>query len=335
MEASSREENEGDDNPSIDYREINPTECNESTRLAFVTLFAQAFPDDEEEIAKYVMRREKTAHYDYSTVFVPSVFNDGKVVSAAVVVKKQIRSYNVWELIWFVTDKCVRCRNLGTTLFDRLYGSARREGVDAILVCSTNSALSFWLTQKEKPIFRTVYGGTTPNFEHTKWPLRKLFASRGEEDALFTFERYPNCTPDESIITLYTDTIWRDRKGRISKSTVFQGSPYRYDIQQSNHLWFPIAKSLVKKLKTSSRVRKRRGRKKTTKRKTKSDSSRPNVAHASTHSSRHASGVVIHSRRKRFWSFECQEETDLFEETKGSPFDETNAHPSELACPCP
>jgi hypothetical protein len=77
---------------------------------------------------------------------------------------------------------------------------------------------------------------------------------RAEEDAphpatskrsLFTIVDVPPAPLRE----FYEDAEYRDRRGRLTKSSpAFEGRPYRYRIDQCNHVWFPLAKGLRRRL---------------------------------------------------------------------------------------
>jgi len=301
------------------YRELEVGDTELKQKL--VDILREEFPDDEKEIVSG-MNREKRHNYDYTNCIVPVLMIEETICAGAICVKHEFMKENnikshVWEIIWFATNTTIRSKKYGTKLFQHIYSKARSELVEAIVVTSTSKALSFWLTRPDVYIFRHVYGNFAPSSTGKgKFALRKLFQPqtddrRAEKDvvelgeALFQYESWPKSMPHESLF--YTDKIWHDRKGRISKSTVFEGRPYRYTLSCCSHVWFPIAKTLRKKLQSRHLLRRRRrhrrrksqrgSRKKQQKRILPSENIDVDLT-----AKKKRSLVIVHPRVRRFWS---------------------------------
>lgn len=270
-------------------------------------MFRPEFPDSIDEIER-ALKKENTAGYDYRKAIVDYMSTDsGEILAASISVEKSVKKYTVREIIWFAVCPKSRKRNIGSVLFKRIYSSAKRsKSVDAILVSSTNRALSFWLTRRGVPMFRQVLR-ETPAIPvakgETPYHLRKLFkpqTKRADPDVIALGQRghslFSICSglPSDSVLALYTDQVWRNRKGRVSKSTTFQGRPYRYGISSSSHIWYPISRRLVRALGKSGQGAKSRGRKKMrAKAQTAKSEDSKNILKAH---------VLEHPRRRRFWS---------------------------------
>ena len=302
------------------YRELEVHENDLKDSLA--RIMKEEFPDDVLEICD-AMDRVKLNNYDYTQAFVPVITDKDKVCAGAICVKHQFLSENktkihVWEIIWFATDHTIRSKKYGTRLFQKIHSKAKSERVSAIVVSSTKKALSFWLTRRNVSIFRYVYGNFSVDSKGKgKWALRKLFKPQIDEksaekdvvelgksgESLFRYESWPNCRPHQSLY--YSDKIWLDRKGRISKSTTFEGRPYRYTLSCSSHVWFPISKGLRKRLRSNRllcRVRRRRPAHRSKKRVIgrQDDPSKKKSSSKSL--------LIVHPRIRRFWSVDFRDD---------------------------
>ena len=305
------------------YKELEVHENDLKDNLA--RIMKEEFPDDVLEICD-AMDRKRRENYDYRHAFVPVLMDEDKVCAGAICVKHEFLSENkskihVWEIIWFATDNTIRSKKYGTRLFQKIHSKAKSERVSAIVVSSTTKALSFWLTRKNVSIFRYVYGNFSVDSNGKgKWALRKLFKpqideKRAEKDvvelgksgeSLFRYESWPNCRPHPSLY--YRDKIWRNRKGRISKSTVFEGRPYRYTLSSSSHVWFPISKALRKRLRSHHllcRVRRRSPAQRSQKRGT-----RVPVENTDPTTERRRSLLIVHPRVRRFWSIDFRDDAE-------------------------
>ena len=50
--------------------------------------------------------------------------------------------------------------------------------------------------------------------------------------------------PPAALEALYSEQLFRDKKGNVQSSSIFQGAPYRYGTPEATHVWFPISSSL-------------------------------------------------------------------------------------------
>ena len=265
------------DDERINY--IHKEDVTDELRKQIMTCLGDEFVDNKEEITAS-LNHQRSEFYDFRTTRIYVHYRDiekQEVTAAAIVVIKNIRSRSIWECIWLVVKKNERGTGYGDRLFKRIHNDARRAAAYAMLVTSTNSALSFWLSRTNVDFIRYVYRGSNslPSYEGSLRRLRKLIfdsestdeheSEKSDLNRLFTFKVYPrDGLPVDAILDLYTDEIWRDRKGRITRSTVFDGRPYRYGISSANHVWFPLAKTFVRRLKQGKLRRnksiKRKGR---------------------------------------------------------------------------
>ena len=223
-----------------------------------------AFPDEaRDEIRSAVAGRAhhaegESAATDYGArAFVPCLPETGgcAAAAAAVVVERGGDGRPlVWEIVWFAVRRDLRGAGRGAELFGRLRDLARARGVAALLACSTNRALSWWLrlsARARAPVARAVLrGAARPDVRAHNPALRALLgraegAARargggsGEGSGCFVA-----AAPPPALAPFYADGAVRcdfDRRGRATGAAVFVGRPYRYGIDRSNHVWFPIA----------------------------------------------------------------------------------------------
>jgi len=212
-------------------------------------LIAESFEDNVEEVraaldGKSYYKKDESS-YSYATSFIPVIKLAGKIQAAAIVVEKNIaQRIRIFEIVWFCTTKESKGSGVGSYLFHMIHQLAKVTTVGAILCESTNRALSFWLTRKNieisSELLRSVERCELKDVEFHPEPeqhaiYQKIVLSRHEKD-FFVRNR-----PCKSMEMLYTDRVYRSRKGRVTTSSPqFEGTPYRYNVQQSNHLWYIV-----------------------------------------------------------------------------------------------
>lgn len=120
--------------------------------------------------------------YDYRNTFVSGVRNaeTGDWTCAAIIVEvtitKNRKKNRVWELIWLATKAGCKGRGYGSSLFCQLHNIAVKDEVTAIIVESSNKAITFWLTRPHVPIATWVLRSVTGRPD--------LLATRLSSDAL-------------------------------------------------------------------------------------------------------------------------------------------------------
>lgn len=168
---------------------------------------------------------------DSNDYLVMGLLDDAGVVQAvAVCLVKQLPRYGlkVLEIVWF--GALAKGQGWGGRLFDSLVTFAKKQVcVDAILSTSTNTAVPFWLSRKNVRIADTVL-----RFEN-RGPLNTILPG---------FKCSP--APTNSVMArLYSENVLRNRKGKIVGA--FQGKPYHYSVEVSNHVWFLLNPKLSMK----------------------------------------------------------------------------------------
>mmetsp|Transcript_5900 Transcript_5900/g.10538 ORF Transcript_5900/g.10538 Transcript_5900/m.10538 type:complete len:257 (-) Transcript_5900:29-799(-) len=195
-------------------------------------LFVRHFPDNEEAIAKAL---------DGMRAVTSQTFREGQLnlfgcrgsedhghdlMSACIIQIRKIPIFGscVMEILWFASETAGR--GWGSKLFNGLLRISERLGVDAVLSTSTNSAMPFWLSR--------------PNVRIASSVLRAR--SRGQVDIRekFCFKAWP-CS--SAMGKLYSEQPLRNRKGKVIGN--FQGRPYYYSIETSNHVWFLLNPKLT------------------------------------------------------------------------------------------
>lgn len=240
-------------------------------------LFATAFPKSAEEIEcalkglKYAGDKLNAKGYDFTSSFVPVLrcARTGAILASAVVVEKKItkksskgapKTMVVHELVWMAAFSEVKGKGYGSRLFAEMHALSTRAQVAAILCESCDTALSYWLGITDVPISRTLVRDKIKKIDEEQsaedkaallWkesnPTNAARAEKliqlllpKEKGGVFTQSKFPPA----ALEPLYTDTVLRDRKGRIAESTVFQGAPYRYGTPEASHVWFPISSEI-------------------------------------------------------------------------------------------
>jgi len=254
-----------------------------------VSVFSTDFDDKSDEIAaalagakSYRCPKDGTV-YNYSKCFAAALrcSDTAVLVSAALVVERQVSNGKtkscVWELVWFNSVNNCRGSGAGSLLFRDLHALAVERGITALLVESSNRALTYWLT-RPFPIMRTVLRRTKNgaadliNYLDENRPeeairhrliteelllpkaadedsaptsKKKKKKQRGQRGGVFSVE---GIVPVEAEF-LYSDRVFRDSRGNPTASACFSGSPYRYDITSSIHVIFPTSPAFVNKLR--------------------------------------------------------------------------------------
>lgn len=141
----------------------------------------------------------------------------------------------VLEIVWYGT--LTQGKGWGSRFFPALVALAKEQlGVDAILSTSTNAALPFWLSRPNIRIVDTV--------------LRA--SKRCELPSLNKGFKVAPAPINSVMARLYTEQVMRNKKGRLVSQ--FDGRPYQYCVETSNHVWYV----LNPKLSIPTRVRKQR-----------------------------------------------------------------------------
>jgi GNAT superfamily N-acetyltransferase len=240
-------------------------------------LFALAFPKSTAEIlsavqgGKYAGDELNRKGYDFTNSFVPVLrcARTGAIVASAIVVEKKIVKKNtkgvaksslVHEIVWFATFSELRGKGYGSRLFSELHALAARAQSAAILIESCDTALSYWLGLCDVPIARCLIrekprmvqeNQTAEDKAATLWRepdeacvrraerLNQLLQPQ-EKGGVFEQVRFPPVALEQ----LYTEGIFRDKKGKAKDSSSFQGAPYRYGTPEATHIWFPISSGI-------------------------------------------------------------------------------------------
>eukprot|EP00941_MAST-03F_sp_MAST-3F-sp1_P006317 g6317.t1 len=319
---------------------------------SLLALFDTVFKSSHDEIFA-ALTKSRTSTYNFENAFVAMLLAQDRktILSASIAVKRNCtisgNTHTVVELLWQVTAQSHRGIGLGSKLFDEFYNHTKKQGAAAILVPSTNKALTFWLTRREKPIATTVLrsseqhclrrGGVKQENSRGKchslspqnrgsdtsqgkeilssiereecdkmkamrrqrvWSLGRLFRQRNRkknedrETALESLFVVVDAPPGP-LRDFYTDRVYRNRRGRITKSSPpFCGSPYRYDTTTSNHVWFPLSKGLKRRL-TKFHFREKQK---------KNKNNEPSSPHWGNCWGKCQSAVITHKRTARFYS---------------------------------
>lgn len=220
--------------------------------------------------------------YSYKSSFAAGVRSDNTFLSAALVVECKVRkNVKVWEVVWVDTVADAKGKGCGTFLLDGLRAAAARQGVVALLVESSNRALTYWLT-RPYPVARTLLRddrradlrklkmscvaaeearnsvivrellvepatSAPPSTKLKKRFKGKKHARGGARVSRPVFEAVS--VPPPELECLYTDRISRDKRGRVTASTVFRGLPYRYGVNEATHVIFPTTPTFIELLR--------------------------------------------------------------------------------------
>lgn len=239
--------------PLQNFPQVLPLDV-EQDKDELLQLFTSYFKGSIEEISSAIDgRRVRGYNYAQRLMFGIRHPEDGSLVAACIMVQQRTNRHRVLEIVWFATLSEYKGSGYGTTLFHAILEFAKVSGVDAVLVTSTNRALSFWMSRTGCVLSSVVLRGKTrariqdaslsPVEEENKrnhGALLNLLANNR-----YSFENLPKHSLLEG---LYRDKVNRNRKGKISAGQTFSGAPYRYNIEESNHLWFLVSPQLQKHL---------------------------------------------------------------------------------------
>lgn len=240
-------------------------------------LFALAFPKSALEIksaiqgGKYAGDELNQKGYHFTNSFVPVLrcARMGSILASSVVVEKKIVKKNakgaqkisvVHEVVWFATFSELRGKGYGSRLFAELHALSSRAGAAAILCESCDTALSYWVGLTDVPIARPLIREKPRTVNESQsaedkaallWKepneacarradrLMKLLLPK-DKGGVFLQTRFPPA----ALEALYSEQLFRDKKGNVQSSSIFQGAPYRYGTPEATHVWFPISSSL-------------------------------------------------------------------------------------------
>lgn len=194
-----------------------------------VEILGQYFSDNVADI-EATLAKENAQNASGET-YVRSVLGcvdaDGDVQAATICFVRTIpkAGLKIVEIVWFASR--AKGNGWGNRLFRGVVEASKGIGADAILSTSTNSALRFWLTRTNIRMADAVI--RNKDRRAIEWP-REL-----------GFKVVP--APSSSAMErLYTSVIVRNRKGRMVGD--FEGKPYYYDVNTSNHVWYLLNRNL-------------------------------------------------------------------------------------------
>ncbi|GBG24095.1 Hypothetical Protein FCC1311_003132 [Hondaea fermentalgiana] len=197
-----------------------------------VDILKTYFVDSEEDIRKQVSIGtgvEADSAPDPSVVrsVLGCVDEDGHVQAASVCFERKIKAgISVVEIVWFASRD--KGNGWGAKLFQGLVEAAKGVGTDAILTTSTNAALRFWLSRTNIRIADAIL-------------RNKDRAGVMDFPSHLGFRLSP--APTSTIMErFYASMLVRNRKGRIVGD--FEGKPYFYCVNTSNHVWYVLNENI-------------------------------------------------------------------------------------------
>ena len=226
--------------PLAQFPEFVPLDV-EQDEKELLDLFSCYFKGSIDEI-KSAVKGARVGGYDYSRRMLFGIRHpeDDTLAAACILVQQRTKKHRVLEIVWFATDPKLKGNGYGSTLFYAVMALAKGSGDSAVLVTSTNRALSFWMSRSKSVLARTVLRGKSrarienaslsPDEEENRRNHAVLTKLVAEKDVKF------EALPKHSLLEdLYKDKVNRNRKGRITAGQTFAGSPYRYNIE--GELW--------------------------------------------------------------------------------------------------
>lgn len=222
------------------------------------SILYQNFTNAQDEIIAATLKL-KYKNIDYKERIIFGLEENNELVAVAIGMPRNIKPHKTLEIIWFSTDEQIRLKGFGSQLFSQIQKYSKQQNFSAVLCTSTNKASTWWLSRSivlpELTMCKTILRSGC------RISMAKVKVSKTDnpiENEKYTdslnqvtkaldvkFEAFPK---NRNLEILYSDKVLRSYKGKILKGQTFKGTPYRYNIKDSNHIWFLNNKKLITSL---------------------------------------------------------------------------------------